>query len=502
MLIRLLAFLALLSAAAPALAQHDAASQGPTVRVCPTQGETAPPDFDGPRCRDVGLGFVDAQNTALWVKREIEIAEGFLRVDRPLGVFVLAKASSEVWVNGALIGANGRPGINRREEVPGRMDAVLHVPRDLLRVGGNEIVLRMSSHHGHILLRNPTHGLFITDYGEPSEAILRAYWPSLITFGAFVIGFIAFAVAAARGGAPGSAELALMALFAGTQLIVEAGRGLFAYAYPWHDVRLVALALLASAFGLALSAYLLRRFTALGLVWRLAALFPVLGLHAFIFLNAEGYDAKTAFILIDTALLCLAAMIWWSWRRKPDALPHLGALAAFVGVGFWTQGQFLDLYFYYLVAGALILLLARDALALVRERRIRRAEESRARQLEIALEQVRQQAEPAQLNLVSAGKMERVSTEQIAQLKGAGDYVEVCFADGRTALYNGALNALEDELPPTFLRVHRSHIVNTAFVKTLTRDPSGVGVLALTTGEEAPVSRRIMPKVRSALAAG
>jgi DNA-binding LytR/AlgR family response regulator len=75
----------------------------------------------------------------------------------------------------------------------------------------------------------------------------------------------------------------------------------------------------------------------------------------------------------------------------------------------------------------------------------------------------------------------------------------VYFEGGQTKLYNGGLTQLESELPPTFLRVHRSHIVNTAFVSALERDASGVGKLVLSNGAEAPVSRRIMPKVRNAL---
>ncbi len=66
-------------------------------------------------------------------------------------------------------------------------------------------------------------------------------------------------------------------------------------------------------------------------------------------------------------------------------------------------------------------------------------------------------------------------------------------------LHNATLNELEESLPPTFLRVHRSHIVNTAHVRTLKREASGVGALVLSDGSEAPVSRRVMPKVRVAL---
>ena len=148
----------------------------------------------------------------------------------------------------------------------------------------------------------------------------------------------------------------------------------------------------------------------------------------------------------------------------------------------------------------LIFLFYRQALTLVGERQRRQAEERRAQQLETALAEARQRTAPAQLQLVSAGRVDYVPTDRIVQLKGAGDYVEVHYDDGRTALYNGSLAGLEAELPETFLRVHRSHIVNTAFVNALERDASGVGRLLLAQGSEVPVSRRIMPKVRSALA--
>ena len=71
----------------------------------------------------------------------------------------------------------------------------------------------------------------------------------------------------------------------------------------------------------------------------------------------------------------------------------------------------------------------------------------------------------------------------------------------KVAPREAALAGLEAELPETFLRVHRSHIVNTAFVSALERDTGGVGRLTLSQGQEVPVSRRIMPKVRTALAA-
>ncbi|MCA1749267.1 MAG: LytTR family DNA-binding domain-containing protein, partial [Parasphingopyxis sp.] len=70
---------------------------------------------------------------------------------------------------------------------------------------------------------------------------------------------------------------------------------------------------------------------------------------------------------------------------------------------------------------------------------------------------------------------------------------------GRSELYSTSLAALERTLPETFIRIHRSHIVNTAFVSALDRDSAGTGTLRLADGDEVPVSRRVMPSVRAAL---
>ena len=92
-----------------------------------------------------------------------------------------------------------------------------------------------------------------------------------------------------------------------------------------------------------------------------------------------------------------------------------------------------------------------------------------------------------------------MAVDQITHCSGAGDYVELNFADGGKRLHSGSLNELEGELPPAFIHVHRSHIVNTAFVESLERESSGVGRLRIGTGAFVPVSRRIMPTVRRAI---
>ena len=148
----------------------------------------------------------------------------------------------------------------------------------------------------------------------------------------------------------------------------------------------------------------------------------------------------------------------------------------------------------------MLFLFAQQAAVLAREQQLRVALASRARQLEAALDQARTRQQPHSqshtIRVVDTGKIELVSTDKITHCSGAGDYVELNFADGSKRLHNGSLNEMEAELPSAFLRVHRSHIVNTAFVESLKRESSGVGQLRITTGHIVPVSRRIMPMVR------
>ncbi|MFT5163425.1 MAG: DNA-binding LytR/AlgR family response regulator, partial [Alteromonadaceae bacterium] len=117
-----------------------------------------------------------------------------------------------------------------------------------------------------------------------------------------------------------------------------------------------------------------------------------------------------------------------------------------------------------------------------------------------------QKATPEKIKLTSAGKIEFVSSDLITYCKAAGDYVELFFCDQRQRLYSGNLKDLQSQLPSTFLRVHRSYLVNTDYIKSLEKTasdaqkaPAGGGFLLLQGGFEVPVSRRIMPTVRSVL---
>ena len=61
------------------------------------------------------------------------------------------------------------------------------------------------------------------------------------------------------------------------------------------------------------------------------------------------------------------------------------------------------------------------------------------------------------------------------------------------------LKSLEDELPSTFIRVHRSYIVNINFIHHLSRDVTSNLLLTLKNGATLPVSQTYMHHVRTTL---
>ena len=82
---------------------------------------------------------------------------------------------------------------------------------------------------------------------------------------------------------------------------------------------------------------------------------------------------------------------------------------------------------------------------------------------------------------------------------GAGDYVEITTTDGRRFLHSERLDILETVLPTTFIRTHRSHIVNMVYVSQLLVTEHSQNVLVTCKQEHVPISRRRLQGVKSRL---
>jgi hypothetical protein len=493
-------WLLLVAAGGPVLAQPSSrVSPGQIVTVCEAASANTPiPTFTEDSCQEITAFEINPHDKLIWVKAAIELPPEMVNQNMPLGLVILAKAASAAYFNGHYLGHNGSPGTTANTEQAGSMDATFVLPKEALRVGTNDIVLLMSAHHSYIELASPIHHIGVSPYNNPTDWILRGYLPSLLPLGALIVGALYFGVLALRRRERGRMLLVpLVAIFASAQLISEISRGLFAYSYPFHDIRLTLILLFALASGFCLLLHVCDRFLT---KYTTATALIGFGLTLAAVIFMPGFDFKSLIALAMPALL--GALIAANAVRDhaKNALGYAIVLFLFVLIPFVTPEDFLDIYYYYIVAGLLLFLFAQQIQFAIAERELRAKEQARADRLQIILDESHERQNPSSLKVNQHGKIELVPTDTICFAKGARDYVELITNSGASLLHNGSLNDLEEELPSNFLRVHRSYIVNTAFIQTLVREPSGKGNLLLTTGTSVPVSRRIMPSVRKALA--
>ncbi|WP_420430405.1 LytR/AlgR family response regulator transcription factor [Kordiimonas sp.] len=450
--------------------------------------------FQTPACREQVVRDIDLVNQNVWARTHLQIK----KTNAALGLFISGSASTAVYLNGAFIGQNGEPGKNRGTEIPGKMDSVIYLPPHLLKDGENSITLHLSSHHGFLGLQRPLHRIHIGPYSLPTGNILRRYLPSLLSFGVFLAGSFYFGGMALRSfDRTGSLLLSLMSFSALGQLSAEVWRGVSAYAYPVHEVRLLLILFFALGFGFCVTAYIHHR---LGRTkwWKPCAFIAVMTIV--ITAAMPGYDTKTITAILAPTLLNAGYLLCLLIGKRLTHPSYLAALLLFFAAVFFSPTEFLDVSFYYILASLLSFLFIRQARYFAEERRQRIDETARAQRLADTLKRAQKGAAMDNITITNKGKLELVTTEALVYGKGAGDYVELHFkAQKNYKLYSGSVGQLEHNLPLTFVRVHRSYIVNTAYVKGLVSVEKGGGKLDLTGNIQVPVSRRIMPKVRALL---
>lgn len=85
----------------------------------------------------------------------------------------------------------------------------------------------------------------------------------------------------------------------------------------------------------------------------------------------------------------------------------------------------------------------------------------------------------------------KIDPTAIVWVQSAGNYVEYCLTGGQRHLVRGTLRAEEQRLRPHgIIRVHRTRLVNPAWIARIDMRPSGDAELRLETGETIAASRR------------
>ena len=482
------------------------------VIICPmSTAEVAIPDFSAADCTEQKLFEVDPQHSAMWLLLEFELTETQLPSHSPLGLFVFGKAASRVWLNNTYLGNNGQPDIDKTE-IPGKMDFVFHVPDKTLFAGKNRLIMQLSGHHSLISLGAPMHLLAFFPYAETGQYIQSFATPGITLIGAFAVGVIYFLVLSVSrnremdrireiGGIRYHFPLfAAMCLLAMLQLSAELSRSIINYSYPWQDIRLISITACSYFFGVLLLVYnSLKVASKQAPYWIVAGSLLTLAVVLFI----PGFDTKTTAGILLPILINLVQILWYLYKHQNNQLKRwfIGHLLIAVII-FVSSSAFHEFVHFLIVALVLSGIFVQQAREYQAQQAELMTERSRSAKLEYRLAQQSQLQTPTRLEISSIGKTEFIDSSDITYTKAAGDYVEIHLKDASEKLYSGTLKQLEELLPDTFLRVHRSYLVNLECVTGLFNQKSeqkSQAFLGLGAEIQVPVSRRLLPSVRDSL---
>jgi len=444
-------------------------------RVC-----DAPPWTSSSTCAVRPIREVDPQGRMLWLTADVRVDA---TAGEPAAVFVSAVASSAIYWDGKLVGTNGRPAARRELERPGFRDAAILLPPSA--PGIHKLTLQMSSHHGILRLDSPVRQVRIAPYEGPLEPVLRGYLPALTTAGGLLIAAIFFGFASwAEGRRASRIYLTGAALFATGQLGAEASRAFIQYAYPANVLRICLVLAFAAGFGFMLLAYLARRFEAPNRLLVLLIQAVVVGT---VIVAVPGFDQRTWLVLMSAAAIGMLLAIQGARQAMPGALPIFFALAVGVLLSLLSPYSFLDRDLYLWIFGLFVLLFADEA------RRLKQAQRSKSE----GPDEPKNFGVPDGISLGTAAGRHFVLANDIVRLAAADDYTEAFLTDGRTVLHPEPLQRLLERLPASFLRVHRSHAINLAHLRSFRKGSSSSVVLS--DDSTAPVSRRSVAKLVAAL---
>ncbi len=456
------------------------------------------PDKTSPTCAEQFDQDINPHHRQIWVLGNLADPRPFLDPGTPVGLYISAKASSVIYLNGRQLGQNGQPGPDKASEIQGQLDKSFYVPRSWLKEGDNHIAILMSGHHSIVPSKQSVLTLAFGAHRNAPFHGGKTYWVSILTFGAFAIGVIYFGTCACLGYETWlSVTLSLASLFAALQLLSEVSRGVWAYPYAFHDARLILISSFSAGVGLVLAIHSFKRFE---VEHRLKILLAILTISLIGLFIIPGFDGRATWVmLVPSAAASLASLLSLKSHGK-IARRYALAFIAFVALILINPHQFLNVFYYITLVVLFIYLFIQQAFDMRAAIRNQEKAEASRSQLEVTLEKISAPA-PKYLVINSAGRQEQLNMYDIAALSRMEDYVSIRMKDGREILHRGSLKTIQKGLPACFISVHRSHIINTNSVTKLIRLASGVGELELNDDFIVPVSRRIVPRVRKTLSA-
>jgi len=385
---------------------------------------------------------------------------------RPLALYVSGLFSAEVFWDGQPLGAKGRPGPGG-SEVPGPIDTAFHVPGELLAGPSHQLTLRISATRNLYRPSVLSHGIYIGPYRSDARRPVTFYLPALM-LGGLIAGLGLLQLLGqnrTRWFYAGAALALLVALGA------EASRVVFDYPYNWHPLRLglVAAGLAVFSALIFVSEWPAKRTS--------VALGALLTANALAVLFVTGFDDKAAVIsLTGFAAIAIAISMRVGPLHPRGVIANTVALLAILTERI-NQIAFLDSSVYMLG----VLLIA----ATIEPHRI----------LNPSPKSV-----DGRFRVRGPVAEKFVPLASIAMITAEGDGVMVHVAGAEPLYHSERLGRVGDTMPGTFMRVHRSAIVNLEHVSQLRSEPGSKYFSKLRTGDEIRVARSAVADLRARLA--
>jgi DNA-binding LytR/AlgR family response regulator len=87
------------------------------------------------------------------------------------------------------------------------------------------------------------------------------------------------------------------------------------------------------------------------------------------------------------------------------------------------------------------------------------------------------------------GRIQLIPIEEVLFIKGAGGYTELFLANGKKELHDKSLEKLQQLLPDTFERIHKSYLVKISEIKEIIVKSGSKYIAELKNGELIPIGR-------------
>ena len=176
-------------------------------------------------------------NKNIWVQVVYQIDK---TPEQPLGLLVSVLGSFDVYWNGEFIASNGKVGVDKASEIPGKIDKIMMLPTHLTEVGTHTLSLRISTHHNPVSLDHSSFFSLITDYEYLVQLPYKqASRPMVMTGALLLIAIYSLLVYFKALRQPSHIIFSGLCLSILALIFAESWRGLWPYSYNWQIPRLI-----------------------------------------------------------------------------------------------------------------------------------------------------------------------------------------------------------------------------------------------------------------------